>query len=57
MFKLLAKLRKNQEGATAIEYALIASVLAIGIMVGLGVLKNMLNDKFNKIGTNISQGS
>ncbi len=57
MFKLLAKIRKNQEGATAIEYALIASVLAVGIIAGLAPLKNALNSKFNSIAVNVTSGT
>ena len=39
MFKLIRKLRKDQEGATAIEYGLIAALIAvaaIGAMTALG---------------------
>ncbi|MFQ5346579.1 MAG: Flp family type IVb pilin [Rhodothalassiaceae bacterium] len=39
MFKLIRKLRKDQKGATAIEYGLIAALIAvaaIGAMTALG---------------------
>jgi pilus assembly protein Flp/PilA len=35
MFKLLRKLRRNQPGATAIEYGLIAALLPVGAIAVL----------------------
>ncbi len=52
MFKRFVKLMKNSEGATAIEYGLIAALIAvaaIGAMKGIGT---SLNSTF----TNVSEG-
>ena len=47
------KLFKNEEGATAIEYGLIAALIAvaaIGAMQGIG---NKLNTTFNNVSNNL----
>ena len=47
------KLVKNQKGATAIEYGLIAALIAvaaIGAMQGIG---NKLNTTFNNVSNNL----
>lgn len=54
MLKLIAKFRKDEEGATAIEYALIAAIIAIGIIASLGSVKSALNAKFTTISTAVS---
>ena len=54
MFKLLRKFRRNQSGATAIEYALIAAVVGIGILAGAQALKGDLNTKLTGLGTDLT---
>jgi pilus assembly protein Flp/PilA len=49
MSKLFARFVKDESGATAIEYGLIAALIALAIMVGAGALGNNLNSKFNEI--------
>lgn len=51
--KFFNNLLNNEEGATAIEYALIAALIAVVIIVGLGSLGTNLNTKFTEIGTKI----
>ena len=46
MSKLFARFVKDESGATAIEYGLIAALIALAIMVGAGPLGNALNAKF-----------
>ena len=53
MVKLL-KLVKNEDGATAIEYGLIAALIAvaaIGAMQGIG---NKLNSTFNNVSNSLN---
>lgn len=53
--KTMIRLFKNEEGATAIEYGLIAaliSVAAIGAMTALG---GQLSTLFNNVKTNLSR--
>ncbi|HEY9217780.1 MAG TPA: Flp family type IVb pilin [Phenylobacterium sp.] len=35
MLKLFARFRRNRSGATAIEYGLIAALIAVGLLAGL----------------------
>lgn len=46
MSNLFARFVKDESGATAIEYGLIAALVAVAIMVGAGMLGNELNNKF-----------
>jgi pilus assembly protein Flp/PilA len=50
MSKLITRFLKDESGATAIEYGLIAALVAVAIIVGAGFLGNELNDKFTEIG-------
>ncbi|MEN2786535.1 Flp family type IVb pilin [Sphingomonas qilianensis] len=45
---------KNSQGATAIEYGLIAALIAVAAIVGMGALGNKLNTTFSNISTKIS---
>lgn len=49
MSKIFARFVKDESGATAIEYGLIAALIALAIMVGAGAVGNSLNAKFNDI--------
>ena len=44
---------KDESGATAIEYGLIASLIGVAIIVGAGALGTSLNSTFNAISTQI----
>jgi pilus assembly protein Flp/PilA len=50
---LFSRFLKNESGATAIEYALIAAVLAIGILFSLPTLRIALNETFAAVGTKL----
>ena len=47
--QLIAKFLHDESGATAIEYGLIAALIALGIMVGASAVGNALNTEFTKI--------
>ena len=47
--KFINKLRRNEEGATAIEYGLIAALIAVAAMTAMGALGNQLNDTFTTV--------
>ena len=49
MNKLFARFGKDESGATAIEYALIAAIVGIGIIVALTSMKQELNNTFEKV--------
>jgi len=44
----------DEQGATAIEYGLIASLVAVGLIVSLSILGNNLSNQFNYIGSTIA---
>ena len=54
MSKILARFAKDESGATAIEYGLIAALIALAIIVGAGALGNALDAKFQKIATTLN---
>jgi pilus assembly protein Flp/PilA len=54
MKKFLAKIRKNESGATAIEYGLIAALIAVVLIGSLQTLGNNMKNSFNSISSNIS---
>jgi pilus assembly protein Flp/PilA len=47
--KMIKKLFKNEEGATAIEYGLIAALIAVAAIVAMGNLGNNLSNTFNEV--------
>ena len=54
MSNLIARFVKDESGATAIEYGLIAALIALAIIVGAGALGNAINAKFTSIGTTLN---
>ena len=50
MKKFLNKIRKDEKGATAIEYGLIAALIAVVLISSLGLLGNNMSSRFNQIG-------
>lgn len=49
MSKLFARFAKDESGATAIEYGLIAALIALAITAGATTLGGSLNDQFTRI--------
>jgi pilus assembly protein Flp/PilA len=49
MHTLLKRFAKDESGATAIEYGLIATLIGVAIIVGAGALGTNLNGIFNYI--------
>ena len=47
--KFVAKLMKNTKGATAIEYGLIAALIAVAAITAMGSLGNQLKTTFNNV--------
>ena len=54
MIKFLKKIRKNEEGATAIEYGLIAALIAVACITALTSLGGALSTKFGLIATKVT---
>ncbi len=51
--KFLAKLRRNEEGATAIEYGLIAALIAVAAIAAMQGLGTQLTNTFNTTSTTL----
>lgn len=51
MSKFMTRFWHDERGVTAIEYGLIASLVAVAIIVVVGDLGNSLNTTFSKINT------
>ncbi|MFN7102581.1 MAG: Flp family type IVb pilin [Pseudorhizobium sp.] len=47
--RLLRSLSRSNEGATAIEYGLIAALIAVALIAGLGGFSDALLNVFNTI--------
>jgi len=53
MSKLFARFVKDESGATAIEYGLIAAGISLAIIAVVNGLGSNLNDKFTSINTSL----
>ena len=51
--KILARFAQDESGATAIEYGLIAALIAVGIIAAATALGTRLSNLFNGIGTRL----
>lgn len=57
MTKFLTKLRKNDDGATAIEYGLIAALIAVALIATLTTLGGNLQTMFGTVSTGVSDAN
>ena len=57
MKTLIKKFVEETEGQDLIEYALLASVIALGVTAAMMFLRDQLNTEFSKIGNSITAGS
>lgn len=55
--KFLKKLRSNEEGATAIEYGLIAALIAVAAITAMQSLGGELSTTFEKVDTSLSEAN
>jgi pilus assembly protein Flp/PilA len=51
---LISKFIRNEQGATAIEYGLIASLIAVAIIAGASTLGTKLGKTFNNVSNQLS---
>lgn len=49
MSKIFARFMKDESGATAIEYGLIAALISVALIAGATTLGNSLNTQFNNL--------
>lgn len=53
MLKFLRKMLRDEAGPTAIEYGLIAALIAVVTIAGLTTLGTTLNSRYNAIATKV----
>lgn len=51
--KFIKKIFKNKDGATAIEYGLIAALIAVAAITAMSTLGKNLSNTFDKVGKNL----
>jgi len=51
MFRIIRKLTKSEEGATAIEYGLIAALIAVAAIAAFSLVGTNLSSLFSTIST------
>jgi pilus assembly protein Flp/PilA len=49
------KMLKNEDGATAIEYGLIAALIAVAAITALTSIGTNLNNTFTKVGNSLNK--
>ena len=54
MKTLFVRFVKNESGATAIEYGLIAALMSVGIIAGITALSDSLETGFTNLGTTVT---
>ena len=54
MTQFMKRFAQDESGATAIEYGLIAALIAVVIIGGATLVGTSLKDKFNTISTKVS---
>lgn len=53
--KFINKLLRDEAGATAIEYGLIAALIAVAAITAMGTLGNNLSDTFDEVSGKLEQ--
>ena len=57
MQNFVTRFVKDESGATAIEYGLIAALISVGIIVGATALGNNIENKFNDVSDAVANAS
>jgi len=53
--EILRSFLSDDRGATALEYALIAAILSVGVLFSLGDIGNHIANDFNELGNTIDR--
>lgn len=54
IMKTITNLLKNESGATAIEYGLIAALISVAIIVAVSAIGSNLQTTFNNVADNLN---
>ncbi len=52
---MLRRLRRDERGGVFVEYILLVTIVGLGTIVGLALLRTALIDELNQLGQAISQ--
>ena len=55
--QMLAKFLRNESGATAIEYGLIAALISVAIIAGVSLTGTQLAKTFNDVGSTLQSAN
>ena len=55
--KKIFKLFKNEEGATAIEYGLIAALIAVAAIAAMGAVGDSIGNTFNGVSSELEEAA
>ena len=55
--KFFNKLARDEQGATAIEYGLIAALIAVAAITAMSSLGGTLSSTFNNVNTQMTKGT
>ena len=51
--RFLSRFARDESGATAIEYGLVAALVAVVLVVAVGAMGNKLSGVFNNVSSNL----
>lgn len=57
LWKNIQQFLRDEEGVTAIEYALIAALIAVVIIAAVTFVGNEVSDTFNTVGTTLQNAT
>lgn len=57
MTKFISRFAKDESGATAIEYGLIAALIAVALITVLGTMSGQLKATFSKVETSLTEAN
>ena len=57
MTSIIKRFAADESGATAIEYGLIASLVAVAIITALGTLGNNLTNTFTRVSSSLTSAT
>jgi len=57
MTNLIKRFAREEDGATAIEYGLIAAILSVAIVTAVGGVRDQLNTTFDSVSTTLSDNN
>jgi len=57
MNTFFARFVKDESGVTAMEYGMIAALIAVAILTALGTIGTQLNTTFTNIGTSLTNAN